>query len=36
MTSIELGLEKQLRRQAVWLRNSWLWLLEKHVLADGT
>lgn len=36
MTSIKPGLERQLRRQALWLKDSWLWLLERNVLAEGT
>lgn len=34
MTSIKPGLENQLRRQSLWLRDSWFWLLETKVLNE--
>lgn len=34
MASIKLGLDKQLKRQSMWLKESWMWLLENKVLAS--
>lgn len=33
-SSIKEDLDRQLQRQSVWLRDSWLWLLERKVLGD--
>lgn len=32
--SIRADLDRQLRRQSLWLRDSWFWLLETKVLGD--
>lgn len=34
MTAGEPGLSRQLRRQSLWLKDSWLWLLRTKVLTD--
>jgi len=33
MTSIKPELDMQLKRQSIWLKESWMWLLEKKVLS---
>ena len=34
MASIKPGLDKQLKRQSMWLKESWMWLLANKVLAS--
>jgi SAM-dependent methyltransferase len=34
-SSIKQDLDRQLQRQSMWLRDSWLWLLERKVLGDS-